>query len=125
MSIFRNMLRVGGSCSYAVECKRDMKPPLCVDIEVATRIRDFWSVLASGAINRGRIPVERIQIHNPGQRVAIDIEDSHHVVNGLHYEPIPGTQTLVRWLDAKLVPSVRQALRPVVQRIKGKVQFRV
>src|SRR5260370_1922030 len=96
--------------------ERNMEPALSRYVKVATGVGDERTEDARGgaALDRRWISIERVEVRYADQRVTCGIENAQDVVDGLHHKAIPGTQSLVRWLNGELVPPIGKALLAVV-----------
>src|SRR3979490_2619954 len=97
-----------------------MKPTLCVGVEVATWIRNRRPKCyrTGGTIDLSRVSIERVQVDDTDERIALRIKDAQNIIHRLENESIPRAKTLVRWLDRELISIVRKALIMEVETIK-------
>lgn len=108
-----------------VEGEHYVKPTLRVLIEIATRIRYFRPVLTSGAVYGCRIAVKRVEIDDPGERIAFGVKNAQNIIDGLQDIAIAGTKTLVWGFHRELVASVGKALIAEVETVERQCQFGV
>ena len=93
-----------------------------------TRVGDRQAALPgirAGAYDRGRIAVERVEVHDAGGRRAIDEIGAEDVVDGLDDEAVAHAQPLVRRLDRELVAAIGEALVEEVEALEAQIQGRV
>src|SRR2546421_1197441 len=105
--------------------KRNLEPALGVRVIIATGIGHKLSPNAGCTVDGRRISVERVEVRYPDQRVTGGIKDAQDVIDGFHHKTVASAQSLVRWLDGKLVAAIGKALLAEVQTIETQVELRV
>src|SRR6266851_3643417 len=77
-----------------IKGEHDMEPTLSRLVEVATGIGDERSSHESSAVDRRRIPIERVEVCHSSQCVISGIVNCQNIVDGFHDEAIAHAQSL-------------------------------
>src|SRR5260370_13371725 len=108
-----------------VKRKHNLEPALGVRVIIATGVGHDRPSNAGRTVDGRRVSVERVEIRHPEQRVTGGVVDVQYVVDRFHHKAVASAQSLVRWLDGKLVAAIGKALLAEVETIETQVELRV